>query len=271
MKYKLLVLDIDGTTADSQKNIAPEIRDALIGLQDQGVRVVLASGRPPEGVFPVAEYLELARYGSYILAFNGGKIMEAGSRTCIFDKRLPGYLPRRLWEDAVKHGIGMAAYREGVIAAGTEPDSYMELESRITGMPIRYPADFSGSSGPGAFSVNECLLTGHPDELEALEPYLSYKYFHEAQVFHSEPWYLEVAPKQVDKAYGLKYLLRHLNIPKEAMVCCGDSYNDIRMLQYAGVGVAMANAPENVKLFADYVTERDNDHLGVAEVVERFF
>ena len=75
----------------------------------------------------------------------------------------------------------------------------------------------------------------------------------------------------MDKAYGLKYLLRHLNIPKEEMVCCGDSYNDIRMLQYAGVGVAMANAPENVKLFADYVTERDNDHLGVAEVVERFF
>ena len=221
MNYKLLVLDIDGTTADSQKKIAPEIRDALIHLQNQGVRVVLASGRPPE--------------------------------------------------DAVKHGIGMAAYREGVIAAGTEPDSYMEMESRITGMPIRYPADFSGFSGSGTISVNECLLTGHPDELEALEPYLSHKYFHEAQIFHSEPWYLEVAPKQVDKAYGLKYLLRHLNIPKEEMVCCGDSYNDIRMLQYAGVGVAMANAPENVKLFADYVTERDNDHLGVAEVVERFF
>lgn len=271
MNYKLLVLDIDGTTADSQKKIAPEIRDALIHLQNQGVRVVLASGRPPEGVFPVAEYLELARYGSYILAFNGGKIMEAGSRTCIFDKRLPGHLPRRLQEDAVKHGIGMAAYREGVIAAGTEPDSYVEMESRITGMPIRYPADFSSFSGSGTISVNECLLTGHPDELEALEPYLSHKYFHEAQIFHSEPWYLEVAPKQVDKAYGLKYLLRHLNIPKEEMVCCGDSYNDIRMLQYAGVGVAMANAPENVKLFADYVTERDNDHLGVAEVVERFF
>ena len=52
MNYKLLVLDIDGTTADSQKKIAPEIRDALIRLQNQGVRVVLASGRPPEGVFP---------------------------------------------------------------------------------------------------------------------------------------------------------------------------------------------------------------------------
>ena len=141
-------------------------------------------------------------------------------------------------------------------------NSYAEAEKEL---------DFSGFSGSGTISVNECLLTGHPDELEALEPYLSCKYFHEAQIFHSEPWYLEVAPKQVDKAYGLKYLLRHLNIPKEEMVCCGDSYNDIRMLQYAGVGVAMANAPENVKLFADYVTERDNDHLGVAEVVERFF
>ena len=72
-------------------------------------------------------------------------------------------------------------------------------------------------------------------------------YFHEAQVFHSEPWYLEVTPKQVDKAYGLKHLLRSLQIPREAMVCCGDSYNDIAMIQYAGVGAAMANGTDRLK------------------------
>ena len=59
--------------------------------------------------------------------------------------------------------------------------------------------------------------------------------------------------------------------PRERMVCCGDSYNDIRMLQYAGLGVAMKNAPEGVKTVANVVTEHDNDHDGVAEVVERFF
>lgn len=55
------------------------------------------------------------------------------------------------------------------------------------------------------------------------------------------------------------------------MVCCGDSYNDIAMLQYAGLGAAIANAPDKVKFIADYVTERDNDHAGVTEVIERFF
>lgn len=267
-KYQLLVLDIDGTTANSKKEIAEETREALIWLQDKGVKVVLASGRPPEGVFPVAEYLELPRYGSYILAFNGAKIIELGTRSCIFNKCLPRHIPRNLRDDAVKAGIGMAVYQEGVIVAGTEPDSYMELESKISGMPIKYPGNFTGKTD---FQANECLLTSHPDELEALEPYFAHKYFHEAQVFHSEPWYLEVTPKQVDKAYGLKHLLRYLQIPKEAMVCCGDSYNDMAMLQYAGLGAAMANAPEKVKNIADYVTVNDNDHLGVVEVIRRFF
>ena len=74
----------------------------------------------------------------------------------------------------------------------------------------------------------------------------------------------------MDKAYGLKYLLQALGIPREKMVCCGDSYNDISMLQYAGLGIAMENAPEQVKMVADAVTEKDNDHDGIVEVIERF-
>ena len=267
MKYQLLVLDIDGTTANSKKEVDEETRNALIRLQSSGIKVVLASGRPPEGVFPVAEYLELPCFGSYVLAFNGAKIIELGSRRCIFNKCLPRHIPRHLKEDALPAGIGMAVDQEGIILAGTQPDPYMELESKVSGMPIEYAETFAGMD----FQANECLLTGDPGELEALEPYFAHKYFHEAQVFHSEPWYLEVTPKQVDKAYGLKHLLRSLQIPREAMVCCGDSYNDMAMLQYAGLGAAMANAPEKVKNIADYVTVHDNDHHGVVEVIRRFF
>lgn len=233
--------------------------------------MVLASGRPPEGVLPVARTLELERYGSFLLAFNGGKIIHLKTGECIFEKRLSRGVPMRLQKDALEHGIGMAAYREGMILAGTEPDRYLRLESRISGMPIEYHAELGMDISGSNFTVNQCILTGEPDILEGVEPVIFKKYCHEAQVFHSEPFYLEISPKNVDKAYGLKYLLQAIGIPRERMVCCGDSYNDLRMLQYAGVGVAMKNAPEGVKTVANFVTENDNDHDGVAEVVGRFF
>lgn len=268
MDYELLVLDIDGTVANPQKEVMPGTRNEIIRIQKQGVKVVLASGRPPEGVLPVARTLQLDQYDSYLLTFNGGKIISLQTGECVFEKRLPSHIPKRLWQDAQEHAAGMAAYGNGVILAGTKPDQYLELESRISQLPIQYIENFGTQA---VLPVNQCILTGDPDILDIVEPVFFKKYFYEAQIFHSEPFYLEVSPKNVDKAYGLKYLLRILGISREKMVCCGDSYNDIRMLQYAGVGVAMKNAPENVKMVADFVTEDDNDHDGIAGVVKRFF
>ncbi len=268
MNYRLLVLDIDGTVTNSEKQVLPRTKEAILRIQKAGVKVVLASGRPPEGVFPVARELGFETYGSYILSFNGGKILDVRTGQCVFEKCLPRHLPGRLWEDAVRHKLGFAAYRAGAIVAGTKPDRYLDMESRIMGMPVEYHEDFKRHVD---FPVNECLITGEPGVLENLEPVFSGKYFHEAEVFHSEPFYLEVTPKNVDKAYGLKYLLRILKISREEMVCCGDSFNDVAMLQYAGVGVAMANAPDPVRRIADYVTVNDNDHDGIKEVIQRFF
>lgn len=268
MDYELLVLDIDGTVTNSQKEVTPRTRDEIIRIQKQGIKVVLASGRPPEGILPVAKTLQLDQYDSYLLAFNGGKIIRLQTGECIFEKRLPAHIPKRLQQDALEHGIGMAAYGSNSLLSGTMPDQYLELESRVSRLPIQYVETLAALP---ELNVNQCILTGDPDILEIIEPILFAKYLHEAQIFHSEPFYLEVSPKNVDKAYGLKYLLRLLDISREKMICFGDSYNDIRMLQYAGAGVAMKNAPEKVKMVADFITEEDNDHDGIAGMINRFF
>ncbi len=268
MDYELLVLDIDGTVTNSEKQILPKTKDAIFRIQKAGVKVVLASGRPPEGVFPIAKELEFEKPGSYILAFNGGKILDVRTKKCVFEKCLPHYLPGRLWKHAVKNKMGMAVYQTGKIIAGTEPDLYMKMESKITGMPVEYHSDFRSYVD---FPVNECLITGEPDILENLQPVFLHKYYHEAEIFHSEPFCLEITPKNIDKAYGLKYLLKHLGIPWKRMVCCGDSFNDIAMLRYAGLGIAMANAPDAVKAYADYVTVQDNAHDGIEELINLFF
>lgn len=268
MKYRLLVLDIDGTVTNSQKEVTEKTRKAILGLEERGIRVAIASGRHPQGVLPIDRILDFHQFGNFILAFNGARIMDVRQNTCVYERRLPPFLPARLWKDAKNYGLGISTYTENALIAGTRPDPYMELESRISHIPIEYHEDFCRFVD---FPVNGCLFTGSPEDIEAIEPVLSCRYFHETQIFRSEPCFLEVVSKNVDKAYSLKHLLEKLGIAREEMVCCGDSFNDISMIRYAGLGVAMANAQEKVKDIANYITEQDNDHDGIAEVIERFF
>lgn len=268
MKYKLLVLDIDGTVTNSKKEVTEKTKNAILDLQKRGIPVAIASGRAPQGIYSVAKALELDKFGSYIMPFNGARIVNFQTGECIYSKTLPLHLPARLWRDAVENGIGIVTYDEKEVIAGTELDKYILLEAKIAGMPVVYHENFNTYVD---FPVNKCLMTGEPEDLEVLEPVFAQKYFHEAQIFRSEPYFLEATPKNVDKAYCLKHLLEILGIKREEMICCGDGFNDISMIQYAGLGVAMANAQEQVKAVADYVTVCDNDHDGIAEVIEKFF
>ena len=136
MEYKFLVLDIDGTVTNSQKEITPKTREAIIRLQEKGVPVAIASGRPPKGVYKVADCLCFQDFGSYILPFNGARILNYKTKECVFEKTLPLSLPARLWRDAVENRLGIITYRDEAIYSGTEPDEYMAIEAGINDIPI---------------------------------------------------------------------------------------------------------------------------------------
>lgn len=121
-------------------------RDAVIRLQERGVQVIIASGRAPNGVYPVAEAFELPRFGSHILAFNGAKMIRLQDRACIYEKTLPSYIPEELWADAQNYHLGFLTYKDDILAAGTKPDRYMALESQSGQLPID-PATGSFPSG----------------------------------------------------------------------------------------------------------------------------
>ena len=150
MKYRLLVLDIDGTVTNTEKKVTPRTKAAIKKLQEQGTLVAIASGRPTRGIAPVADELEFDKYGSYVLAFNGARIVNWKTKECIYSKTLPLGMPRKLYRSAVRHEVGIITYEEEQIIAGTTPDIYMETESRITGLPICYRQDFP----------NLCKLSG---------------------------------------------------------------------------------------------------------------
>lgn len=266
MAYEILVLDIDGTLTNSKKEISPKTLDAILAIQKRGHIVVLASGRPTPGILNLANELKLSEYDGYILSFNGGKIINCKTNEIIYQKLLSKDLIPMLYQDAIDHNVGIMSYENDCIIAGTPMDTYMEIESKINHMPLKVVDNFIEYIN---FDVTKCIMTADGTTLAAIEPILREKYKNTLNIFRSEPYFLEIMPKNIDKAYSLGKLLEHLGLSKDQMISCGDGYNDLTMIEYAGLGVAMANARDVVKQAANYIT-LSNDNDGIAHVIQEF-
>jgi len=266
MAYEILVLDIDGTLTNSQKEVSPQTLDAILKAQERGHTVVLASGRPTPGIIAIANHLKLSQYNGYILSYNGAKIINCKTNEIIYQKVLPREIIPKLYTAAIENSVGIISYEENSIIAGTDIDEYMEKESKINGIPIKKIKNFSSYIN---FDVNKCLMTGAAPHLEKVEQIMKKQFGHLINIYRSEPYFLELMPQDIDKAYSLSKLLEHLELSKDQMISCGDGFNDLSMIQYAGMGVAMANAQDIVKKAADYIT-LSNDEDGIAHVINEF-
>ena len=266
MISKALVLDIDGTLTNSQKEITAATKAAIQEIIAAGHKVILASGRPTPGMRRYEKELELEKYGSYLLAYNGAKIVECRSGEIVYQRTLaPMFIPR-LYNFARDNGCGLITYLGSEIISAFEPDEYIELEARINGLPVRHVVNFPRYM---EYAFNKCLMTAPPEKAEELEKVLQEKFGQQLSVYRSEPFFIEIMPKNVDKASSLEEMLRIIGIKKEDTICCGDGYNDISMIQFAGVGVAMGNAQPEVKEVADYITGT-NDEDGLVQVIRKF-
>lgn len=266
MEYNIIVLDLDGTLTNREKKITPHTKEVLMEAQERGKIVILASGRPTYGVVPLARELHLEKYGGYILAYNGGIIMNCKTEEVVFSKQLPVGANSTIAQLAVDHGVDILTYEGDKIIASNAECPYTKLESRINNLEIKQVESIKDYV---TFPVPKFLMTDDGDYLALVEPKVKAALGKNFSVYRSEPFFLEILPKGIDKAKSLERLLATLNIPKEQMIACGDGYNDLSMIQYAGLGVAMGNGVLPVRKAADYIT-LSNDEDGVAHVVEKF-
>ncbi len=266
MKYKVLVLDIDGTLTNSQKIITPKTKQLLCEVQELGVKLVLASGRPTPGITPLANELELENHGGFILPFNGARIIDCQSKKTIFEQVLPMEMIPLLYRSSQEYNVPIVTYNDCSIITEKSDDQYVNIEARINKMPVRQVDNFIETIN---FHVTKCLMVGEGNYLSNVEKDMKARFGDRLNVYRSEPFFLEIMPQNIDKAYSLGKLSEYLGCTREEMIACGDGFNDLSMIRYAGLGVAMANAQPIVKESADFIT-LSNDEDGVAHVIEKF-
>ena len=119
MNYQMLVLDLDGTLTNSKKEITKPTYKALIEIQEAGKKVVLASGRPINGIVPLAEKLELALFGGYMLSFNGARITQCSTGSIIYNRVLPAEVIEPVYEITKNYpGLDILTYDQNNILSG---------------------------------------------------------------------------------------------------------------------------------------------------------
>ena len=267
-EYKMIVLDLDGTLTNRNKEITPKTKETLMKAQEQGKIVVLASGRPTYGVMPLAEELHLEDYGGYILSFNGGIIMNCKTKEVVFSRQIPAESNGKIIDLAQENNVSILTYENRTLLTNCPEDQYVQLESRINILKI-ISMTTEELKAYVTFSVPKFLMTDDGDYLAMVEPKVKAALGKNFSVYRSDPFFLEILPKGIDKAQSLERLLAVIGVKREEMIACGDGYNDLTMIQYAGLGVAMGNGVLPVRKAADYIT-LTNEEDGVAHVVEKF-
>jgi len=270
MKYRLLALDMDGTTLNSEKKIPAEILEAINGLLKRGVQVVLSTGR---GLAELSDYREDLKDMRYSILISGGMVYD-------FRKQAPVYVKPIPLEDTLR-----------VIASGETEQAMVHLltirNSIVKRDDIAHMENFSMKIYQDMYErVCDCSddLAGyakeHAEEIVKINLYhrsvesmdRSFERLRglDLTMVRAEKTGLEASPSGITKARGLEILCGHLGIPLEQTAAVGDAPNDLEVLQTAGLSAAMGNAIDEVKQVCDVVVA-DNDHNGVLEVIQKFF
>lgn len=265
MRYELIALDMDGTLCNDNKVIPKENVDAIIEMQKLGRKVAICTGRPESGILPFIKELQLKKFGGYVLSYNGGRIYNVKENKILYNCLFPKEYLGKIMGIVKDSTITVSSPLDDKILACNRENPYTYTESRIVGLPLYFVEDLAKED----VDINKLLLIDEPYIIEKYFPVLHESLEPKLHVFLSEPYFMEITPKNVNKGEGLHNLSKITGIPVEKMIAMGDSFNDIEMLKEAGLGVAMANCKEGVEEYADMVTV-SNNQCGVAKIIRDF-
>jgi hypothetical protein len=265
---KIIFLDLDGTLLNDKKEITPGNRQAIEQALNHGHIVTIATGRPLRSGEAVARELGLTMPGCYLICFNGAVIYDMNRQEIVAEETLDLDLVQLLFDEAEKDGIYIQTYdHEKVLTRRGAPQ--LQQYSAFTGQAYEINAEFpKGIQPPNKVLLSDLSLSGILNEFQKKMRYVEQEKRCYSAFSCSE--YLEYCPLNASKGKAVEKLSAQLGVALEHTIAAGDEQNDLSMIRTAGIGVAMQNAKPEVKEIADYVTEHDNNHDGIAEIIYKF-
>ena len=268
VKYDLVAIDIDGTLVNSNHDIPPAVADAVKRVVDSGSRIVLCTGRPYPGAKRYMEELGLTQEGDFIINYHGALVQRTDTGEVVLNHQLT-HDDMIEWQAVAKEfGVSFQAIREDGIfteAVDFTPTQLIEPFVNTMTLHVRTLADLDPE-----LMYSKFVMTDELPLIDKLEEAIPADLAERYTIVRSMDNSIEILNKDASKGRTLKELADHLDIPRERVMAIGDSGNDIDMVAYAGLGVAMGNAVPAVLAVADVVTTTNNED-GVAEAINRHF
>ncbi|MDO5669297.1 MAG: HAD family hydrolase [Corynebacterium sp.] len=270
---KLVASDVDGTIITSQERVLPRVRDVIVRAVQAGTEVALATGRPHRWIFPVLDQLPIR---PVCVTANGAVVYDSANDQVIASHTLTPDTMSEVLELAREAfhevgGVSVGCERVGHSAFDPEeemfvvaPDFLHTWEEQAFGVVPEHEV----ISEPAVKMLLRHEGLSAPEMFDILAPFIDTDVAH--VTFSMNEGLLEVAAPGVTKALGVSTLATMHGIDRSEVIAFGDMPNDIEMLAWAGIGVAMGNARDSVKDVADFVTGT-NDEAGLAQVLERWF
>ena len=185
--YKALALDIDGTLLNSKKEVTPAVLAQVRRLQNAGIPLIIASGRPEQGISHVAKAINMDSLGGYILSFNGGKITEFKTGNIVYNKTISVEYNAEIIDYAANiPESAILTYEKGTIITENPENEYVKIESRVVKMPIEKVDNMKERA---IFPANKFLITGNPKVLRQEVKHMADRFDGRLNIFQSEPFF----------------------------------------------------------------------------------
>lgn len=261
MAIKLIAVDLDGTLLNSNHEISDYNYSVIKEAERRGIAVVISTGRLYSSLYKYKEKLNLK---TPVICYNGAKVVDGRDDSTIFERTID--------EDVVKKVIKIAREKDVHLNLFQDEKWYVEcrrdeVETYRNSSGLSYHlADFDKME---KLNVTKLMFVGENGILKEIEKIVKTELGNFVYTAFSKPYFFEILDCKVSKGEALKKIAEQYEIRREEIMAFGDGYNDIEMLQYAGLGVAMGNAPEEMKEMFENIAETcDND--GVGKFIENY-
>ncbi len=263
MEYKLIALDMDGTLLTSKKTITARCARTIAAAYQAGKIVTISTGRPIQGLSAYERYIEP---DIPVITYNGAMLIRLHSKEILYHKQMDTETAREILSFGRRFDTTMVIWSDNKLYVNRINDAVKSYKL-ISGVE---PILLEEEEAVLKAGITKMLWLDDAEKHLVYQDILDRELQHRKAVYcTSQPTFLEFMGEGISKAAAMEQLSIRFDIRREEMIAVGDGYNDLAMIEYAGLGVAMANAPEEVREKADYVTA-GNDENGVALVIEKF-